>query len=81
MKKTRQNKKPKAPGLICRLLASWNRDFQSDAPDDFKYRMCVNIAAMIFVVALAGLAAADVLKLERAQWPPAATIIARADLS
>ena len=57
------------------------RNLHPDAPDDFKYRMRVNIAAMIFVVALAGLAAADVLKLERAQWPPAETIIARSDLS
>lgn len=58
-----------------------SRDFQCAPPDDFKYRMRVNIAAMIFVVALAGLAAADVLKLERAQWPPAETMIARSDLS
>lgn len=54
---------------------------QPDTSGDFKYRMRVNIAAMVFVVALAGLAAADVLKLERAQWPPATTIIARSDLS
>jgi hypothetical protein len=35
--------------------------------DDFKHRMRANIAALIFLVALAGLAAADVLKLEEAQ--------------
>jgi hypothetical protein len=32
--------------------------------DDFKYRMRANIAALIFLVVLVGLAAADVLKLE-----------------
>ena len=81
-----------ATGNIYKLLAlsryelrddsrTGSRDFRYDARDDFKYRMRVNIAAMIFVVALAGLAAADVLKLERTQWPPAATMIARSDLS
>jgi hypothetical protein len=35
--------------------------------DDFRHRMRVNIAALIFLVALAGLAAADVLKLEETQ--------------
>jgi hypothetical protein len=56
--------------------------FQPDAADDFKCRMRVNIAAMIFLVGLAGLAAADVLKLERAQLaPPAETVLARSDLS
>ena len=53
----------------------------SGGADEFGRRMRINIAALIFVVALAGLAAADVLKLERAQWPPAETIIARSDLS
>jgi hypothetical protein len=36
---------------------------QSDGPNDFKYRMRANIAALIFLVALAGLGATDVLKL------------------
>jgi hypothetical protein len=35
--------------------------------DDFRHRMRVNIAALIFLVALVGLAAADVLKLEETQ--------------
>jgi hypothetical protein len=39
-------------------------DSQKDGPDDFKHRMRANIMALIFLVALAGLAAADVLKLE-----------------
>jgi hypothetical protein len=39
-------------------------DSRKPGLDDFKYRMRLNIAALIFVVALAGLAAADVLKLE-----------------
>jgi hypothetical protein len=38
-------------------------DSQNDVPDDFKYRMRANIAALIFLVALAGLAATDVLML------------------
>jgi hypothetical protein len=38
-------------------------DSQNDGPDDFKHRMRANIAALIFLVALAGLAATDVLKL------------------
>jgi hypothetical protein len=38
-------------------------DLQKDGPDDFEHRMRVNVAAMIFLVALAGLAATDVLKL------------------
>jgi hypothetical protein len=39
-------------------------DSQKDGPDDFKHRMCANIAALIFLVALAGLAATDVVKLD-----------------
>jgi hypothetical protein len=39
-------------------------DSQKDGPDDFKHRMCANIAALILLVALAGLAATDVVKLE-----------------
>jgi hypothetical protein len=39
-------------------------DSHKDGPDDFKHRMRANIMALIFLVALAGLAAADVLKLE-----------------
>jgi hypothetical protein len=35
--------------------------------DDFRHRMRVNIAALIFLVALVGLAATDVLKLEKTQ--------------
>jgi hypothetical protein len=42
-------------------------DSRKSGLDDFRHRMRVNIAALIFVVALAGLAAADVLKLEEAQ--------------
>jgi hypothetical protein len=38
-------------------------DSQKDGPDDFEHRMRANIAALIFLVALAGLAATDVLKL------------------
>lgn len=38
-------------------------DSQKDGPDDFKYQMRANIAALIFLVALAGLAATDVLEL------------------
>jgi hypothetical protein len=38
-------------------------DSQKDGPDDFMYRMRANIAALIFLVALVGLAATDVLKL------------------
>jgi hypothetical protein len=38
-------------------------DSQNDGPDDFKYQMRANIAALVFLVALAGLAATDVLKL------------------
>jgi hypothetical protein len=38
-------------------------DLQKDGPDDFEHRMRANIAALIFLVALAGLAATDVLKL------------------
>jgi hypothetical protein len=37
---------------------------QEDDPDDFKHRMRANIMALIFLVVLVGLAAADVLKLE-----------------
>ena len=39
-------------------------DSRNDDPDYFKHRMRANIMALIFLVALAGLAAADVLKLE-----------------
>jgi hypothetical protein len=39
-------------------------DSQKDDADDFKHRMRVNITALIFLVVLVGLAAADVLKLE-----------------
>jgi hypothetical protein len=39
-------------------------DSQKDGPDDFKHRMRANITALIFLVALTGLAAAEVLKLE-----------------
>jgi hypothetical protein len=35
--------------------------------DDFRHRIRVNIAALVFLVALVGLAAADVLKLEETQ--------------
>jgi hypothetical protein len=35
--------------------------FTKDGPDDFKHRMCANIAAFIFLVALAGPAATDAL--------------------
>jgi hypothetical protein len=38
-------------------------DSQKDGPGDFEYQMRANIAALIFLVALAGLAATDVLKL------------------
>jgi hypothetical protein len=38
-------------------------DLQKDGPDDFEHRMRANIAALIFLVALVGLAATDVLKL------------------
>ena len=38
-------------------------DLQKGGPDDFEHRMRANIAALIFLVALAGLAATDVLKL------------------
>jgi hypothetical protein len=38
-------------------------DLQEDSPDDFEHRMRANIAALIFLVALVGLAATDVLKL------------------
>jgi hypothetical protein len=38
-------------------------DSQKDGPDDFEHRMHANVAALIFLVALVGLAAADVLKL------------------
>jgi hypothetical protein len=37
---------------------------EKDDPDDFKHRMRANIMALIFLVVLVGLAAADVLKLE-----------------
>jgi hypothetical protein len=37
---------------------------QKDGPDDFKHRMRANITALVFLVALTGLAAAEVLKLE-----------------
>jgi hypothetical protein len=39
-------------------------DAKKDIPDDFKHRIRTNIMALIFLLALAGLAAADVLKLE-----------------
>jgi len=42
-------------------------DSQKSGLDDFRHRMRVNIAALIFLVALVGLAAADVLKLEETQ--------------
>ncbi|SDS08303.1 hypothetical protein [Bradyrhizobium canariense] len=38
-------------------------DSQKDDPDDFEYQMRANIAALTFLVALAGLAATDVLRL------------------
>jgi hypothetical protein len=38
-------------------------DLQEDSPDDFEHRMRANIVALIFLVALVGLAATDVLKL------------------
>jgi hypothetical protein len=39
-------------------------DSHKDDPDDFKHRMRANMMALIFLVVLVGLAAADVLKLE-----------------
>ena len=39
-------------------------DAKKDIPDDFKHRIRTNIMALIFLLALAGLAAADVLKLK-----------------
>jgi hypothetical protein len=36
---------------------------KNDSRDDFEHRMRANIAALIFLIALAGLAATDVLKL------------------
>jgi hypothetical protein len=36
---------------------------QKDGPDDFKSRMRANVAALIFLITLVGLAATDVLKL------------------
>ena len=38
-------------------------DSQKDGPDDFKSQMRTNIMALIFLMALAGLAAIDVIKL------------------
>jgi hypothetical protein len=58
---------------ICELLdlsryelrgRSRNTVDSRDDPDDFKHRMRVNIVALIFLVAMAGLAATEVLKLE-----------------
>jgi hypothetical protein len=37
---------------------------RKDGPDDFDHRIRTSVLALIFVLALAGLAAADVLKLE-----------------
>jgi hypothetical protein len=38
-------------------------DLQNDSRDDFEHRMRANMAALIFLIALVGLAATDVLKL------------------
>jgi len=38
-------------------------DLPEDSPDDFEHRMRANIAALILLLALVGLAATDVLKL------------------
>jgi len=38
-------------------------DLQKTGPDDYRHQMRANMMALIFLVALAGLAAADVLKL------------------
>jgi hypothetical protein len=60
-------------GNICELLdlsryelsdrSRNDLDLQEDSPDDFEHRMRANILALIFLVALVGLAATDVLKL------------------
>ena len=62
---------------ICELLdlSRYERcDYSRHEPDSpksgldgFRHRMRVNIAALIFLAALVGLAAADVLKLEKTQ--------------
>jgi hypothetical protein len=59
---------------ICELLdlsryelrdhARKDLDAKRDIQDDFKHRMRANIIALIFLLALAGLAAADAVKLE-----------------
>jgi hypothetical protein len=38
-------------------------DSKNDGPDDFKHRMRANVAALIFLITLVGLAATNVLKL------------------
>jgi hypothetical protein len=68
-------------GNIYRLLSlaryegRGDRGLQKESPEDFGRRMRANIAAFIFVVLLAGLAAVDVIKLEQRQIvSPAAAI-------
>jgi hypothetical protein len=46
-------------------------------PDDFKRQMRANITALIFLVALAGLAAAELLKLEAQISCPTKTVSCR----
>lgn len=49
--------------------------FQQDRPEDFGRRMCMNVAAFVFVVVLAALAAVDVIKLDERQiLSPAETV-------
>jgi hypothetical protein len=60
---------------LARYEGRGDRGFQNETPEDFGRRMRANIAAFIFVVLLAGLAAVDVIKLEQRQIvSPAAAI-------
>jgi hypothetical protein len=52
-------------------------DSKKDDPDDFKHRMRANIMALIFLVALVGLAAAELLKLEAQISCPTKTVTCR----
>jgi hypothetical protein len=75
-----------AAGNIYKLLSlaryegRGDGNFQKESPEDFGRRMRANIAAFVFVVLLAGLAAVDVIKLEQRQIVPSAAAISLSPL-
>jgi hypothetical protein len=78
-----EKRAPDASNHLCELLdlsryesrdrSAADLHARKDDPDDFNHRLRASVLALIFLLALAGLAAADVLKLEARISCPAGT--------